>query len=112
MIPSDLPTPGPGAMQRPSAAPSTKMATRPKSSAPARPMATLTTTHPASPASATPGSPSNSWIFGYDPLDRVTSGVSSAIGYGSNSYTFNQRGRMNQATVIGAATNYLYNALG
>jgi RHS repeat-associated protein len=34
------------------------------------------------------------------------------LGYASNSYTFNQRGRMSQATVIGAATNYIYNALG
>ena len=110
------------------------------------------------------GLSSNSWTFGYDSLDRVNSGTSSAItegysydansnrltttggvpsaetiatssnqlnsttgsiartysydaagntlGYASNSYTFNQRGRMSQATVIGAATNYLYNALG
>jgi YD repeat-containing protein len=34
------------------------------------------------------------------------------LGYASNSYTYNQRGRMSQATVVGAATNYLYNALG
>jgi RHS repeat-associated protein len=33
-------------------------------------------------------------------------------GYGSSSYTFNQRGRMSQATVSGSYTNYLYNALG
>jgi RHS repeat-associated protein len=110
------------------------------------------------------GLASNSWTFGYDPLDRVNSGTSSAItegysydansnrltttgavpstetiavssnqlssttgsmartysydaagntlGYASNSYTFNQRGRMSQATVVGAATNYIYNALG
>ena len=110
------------------------------------------------------GLSSNSWTFGYDLLDRVNSGVSSAItegytydansnrltttgavpsaetiatvsnqlssttgaiartysydaagntlGYASNSYAFNQRGRMSQATVVGAATNYLYNALG
>jgi RHS repeat-associated protein len=110
------------------------------------------------------GLSSDGWTFGYDSLDRVTGGTSSAItegytydansnrltttgavpwtetiatssnrlnsttgsiartysydaagntlGYGSNSYTFNQRGRMSQATVIGAATNYLYNALG
>jgi RHS repeat-associated protein len=107
---------------------------------------------------------SNSWTFGYDLLDRVNSGASTAItegytydansnrltttgsvpsaetiatssnqlsstsgslartysydaagntlGYASNSYTFNQRGRMSQATVVGAATSYLYNALG
>jgi RHS repeat-associated protein len=110
------------------------------------------------------GLSSDSWTFGYDPLDRVNSGTSSAItegytydansnrltttgavpsaetiattsnqlssttgtiariysydasgntlGYASNSYTFNQRGRMSQATVVGAATNYIYNALG
>jgi RHS repeat-associated protein len=34
------------------------------------------------------------------------------LGYGANSYTFNQRGRMSQATVSGSYTNYLYNALG
>jgi RHS repeat-associated protein len=107
---------------------------------------------------------SNSWTFGYDLLDRVNSGLSSAVtegysydansnrltttgavpsaetiatssnqlnsttgsiartysydaagntlGYASNTYTFNQRGRMNQATVSGAFTNYVYNALG
>jgi len=110
------------------------------------------------------GLATNSWTFGYDLLDRVNSGASSAItegytydansnrltttgtvpsaetiatvsnqlssmtgsiartysydaagntlGYASNSYTFNQRGRMSQATVSGAFTNYLYNALG
>jgi RHS repeat-associated protein len=111
-----------------------------------------------------PGLAANSWTFGYDLLDRVNSGTSTAttrgyaydpnsnrltttgttastetiaaasnrlssttgglvrtysydatgntLGYASNSYTFNQRGRMNQATVSGAATNYLYNAIG
>jgi RHS repeat-associated protein len=110
------------------------------------------------------GLSSNSWTFGYDLLDRVTAGTSSAItegytydansnrltstgavlsaetiaassnqlsstagsiartysydaagntlGYASNSYAFNQRGRMSQATVSGSYTNYLYNALG
>jgi hypothetical protein len=32
-------------------------------------------------------------------------------GYGSKSYTFNQRGRMSSANV-GGATYYVYNALG
>ncbi len=110
------------------------------------------------------GLASNTYTFGYDLLDRVTSGVSTSTtrgytydansnrltttgttastehvdslnnrldstsgaiartysydtagntqGYGSNSYTFNQRGRLNVATVGGNATNYVYNALG
>ena len=110
------------------------------------------------------GLASNSWTFGYDLLDRVNSGASTAItegytydansnrltttgavpstetiattsnklasttgtpartysydaagntlGYGSNTYTFNQRGRMNEATVFGGVTTYVYNALG
>jgi RHS repeat-associated protein len=110
------------------------------------------------------GLPSNSWTFGYDLLDRVNSGLSSAItegytydansnrltttgavpsaetiatssnqlnsttgsiaraysydaagntqGYANNTYTFNQRSRMSQATVAGSVTNYVYNALG
>jgi len=110
------------------------------------------------------GVTSNSWTFGYDSLDRVTSGSSSALSrgytydangnrltetgsvaysetnsttsnriasttgglarsygydsagnttsYGSNSYFFNQRGRMTSATVSGAVTTYVYNALG
>jgi RHS repeat-associated protein len=109
------------------------------------------------------GLSTNSWTFGYDLLDRVNSGTSSAItegytydangnrltttgavpstetvasssnqisstsgsivrtysydaagntlGYGSNAYTFNQRGRMSSANV-GGATYYVYNALG
>jgi RHS repeat-associated protein len=110
------------------------------------------------------GLASNSFTFGYDLLDRATSGSSSALtrgytydansnmltetgtvaytasitstnnqigsttgvvvrtygydaagnttGYGSNSYSFNQRGRMSSATVSGGTTNYVYNALG
>jgi RHS repeat-associated protein len=110
------------------------------------------------------GLSSNTWTFGYDLLDRVTSGSSSALtrgytydansnqltetgsvayaasitstnnqiasttgsiartygydnagnttSYTGDSFTFNDRGRMNQATVSGSYTNYLYNALG
>ncbi len=110
------------------------------------------------------GLSSNTWTFGYDVLDRVTSGSSSALsrgytydangntltetgtvaytasitstnnqiasttgglvrtygydaagnttGYASNSYTFNQRGRMSSATTSVGTTNYIYNALG
>ncbi len=107
---------------------------------------------------------SNSFTFGYDPLDRVNSASSTAISrgyqydangngtvqtgtiaytetnsptsnqvssitgslvrtytydaagntksYGSNSYTYNDRGRMSAAVVSGAITSYIYNALG
>jgi len=110
------------------------------------------------------GLSSNSWTFGYDLLDRVTSGSSSALtrgytydangntltetgsvaytatitstnneiastsggivrtysydaagnttGYASNSYSYNQRGRMVSATNSSGTTNYVYNALG
>jgi RHS repeat-associated protein len=110
------------------------------------------------------GLSSNSWTFGYDLLDRVNSGVSSAItegytydsnsnrltttgavpsiesiaassnqlnsttgsiartysydaagntlGYGSNTYAFNQRGRMSEVLVGANETDYIYNALG
>jgi RHS repeat-associated protein len=110
------------------------------------------------------GLASNSWAFGYDLLDRVNSGVSSAItegytydsnsnrltttgaapsaesiattsnqlasttgsiartysydaagntlGYGANTYTFNQHGRMNAVMVGTNETDYIYNALG
>jgi RHS repeat-associated protein len=110
------------------------------------------------------GLSSNSWTFGYDLLDRVNSGTSSAItegytydangnrltttgavpsaetiattsnqlastsgsiartysydaagntlGYGSNTYMFNQRGRMSQVMVGTNETDYIYNALG
>jgi RHS repeat-associated protein len=43
--------------------------------------------------------------YGYDAAGDTTS-------YGSNSYSFNQRGRMSSATVSGGTTNYVYNALG
>jgi RHS repeat-associated protein len=42
--------------------------------------------------------------YSYDAIGNTT-------GYGSNSYTFNQRGRMSVANV-GGATYYVYNALG
>jgi RHS repeat-associated protein len=110
------------------------------------------------------GLSSNSWTFGFDALDRVTSGSSSALsrgysydadgnqlattgtvaftdsiasgsnqlnattgaivrtysydaagnttGDGTRAYTFNQRGRLSQATVGGNSTSYIYNALG
>lgn len=110
------------------------------------------------------GLASNTWTFGYDPLDHLTSGSSSALSrgytydangnrltetgtvaytetnsttnnrvvsttgglvrtygydsagdttsYASNSYTFNQRGRMSSATVSSATTTYVYNAVG
>jgi hypothetical protein len=41
----------------------------------------------------------------------VHDAAGNTLGYASNSYTFNQRGHMSQATVIGAAT-YVCNALG
>ena len=110
------------------------------------------------------GLSSDSWTFGYDLLDRVTSGSSSALtrgytydansnmltetgtvtytasitstnnqiasttggivrtygydnagnttSYTSDSFTFNDRGRISEATVSSSATNYVYNALG
>jgi RHS repeat-associated protein len=110
------------------------------------------------------GSSSNSFTFGYDLLDRVTSGASTALtrgytydansnqltttgtvaftdsiattsnrlssttggiartygydaagnttSYTGDSFTFNDRGRVNQAIVNGSASNYIYNALG
>ena len=110
------------------------------------------------------GLSSDTWTFGYDLLDRVTSGSSSAksrgytydansnrltttgttastetistssnrlnstsggivrtygydnagntTSYTGDSFTFNDRGRMNEAIVGGSATNYIYNALG
>jgi RHS repeat-associated protein len=110
------------------------------------------------------GLSSDTWTFGYDLLDRVNAGSSSALtrgytydansnmltetgtvaytasiaptnnkissttgglvrtygydaagdttSYGSNAYTFNDRGRMSSATASGATTNYIYNALG
>jgi RHS repeat-associated protein len=53
--------------------------------------------------SATTGSLARTYT--YDAAGNTT-------GYGSNSYTFNDRGRLSQATVSGAYTNYIYNALG
>jgi RHS repeat-associated protein len=78
--------------------------------------------------------PAASWTYGYDPLDRVTSGTSSASAiswtfdangnrqtqggaagpaYATSSlaFAYNNRGRMASVTATGT-TNYVYNALG
>src|ERR1700722_10039228 len=52
---------------------------------------------------STTGSPART--YSYDAAGNT-------LAYASNTYTFNQRGRMNEATVLGGVTSYIYNALG
>jgi RHS repeat-associated protein len=75
-----------------------------------------------------------SWTYGYDNLDRITSGgqtgtslgwtydadgnrltqtgVSASTGLSGAAFTYNARGRMSTAALGGISTSYIYNALG
>jgi RHS repeat-associated protein len=47
-----------------------------------------------------------------DVLNQKADAAGNTIGYASNTYSFNDRGRMSEVIVSGIATNYVYNALG